>query len=348
VPVALITLVLVFPGYLHISFLAIKGALAGLVLRYAMQLTMTMEGILQSLTATELSLVALERMREYGVLEPEPPLTEEEDGQLGEWPTAGSIAFESVVMRYREDLPTVLNGITFKIPGGTSVGVVGRTGAGKSSLLQAIFRTCPLDAGVIRIDGKDISKLGLHTLRRHLAIIPQDPVGFTGSLRFNLDPFDEYDDAALYAELEKVQLANFVRSKEEGLQYHLTAGGENLSVGQRQLMCAARALLRNAKILILDEATASVDFQTDELIQGILQHEVATRNLTTLTIAHRINTILGADMVLIMDKGVVAEMGPTKKLAADPSSRFFTFVHAGGHVSTQPSAMAKDELMRGA
>jgi len=237
-------------------------------------------------------------------------------------------------MRYRADLPTVLNGISFEVKGGTSLGVVGRTGAGKSSLLQAIFRMCPLDAGTIRIDGEDIAHVGLHTLRRRLAIIPQDPVGFTGTLRFNLDPFDEHSDEAVRAELEKVQLMNFVLSKEEGLDYHLTAGGENLSVGQRQLVCAARAFLRKSKILILDEATASVDYKTDEIIQGVLQHEVMTQKLTTMTIAHRINTILNADNVLVMERGKLAEFGPTQQLAADPSSKFYTFVHPSGGQSS--------------
>lgn len=270
--------------------------------------------------------VALERVTSYSGLDQEPALVLPGDSQLQTpWPSAGEICFDRVTMRYRSSLPTVLNGISFTIPGGTSVGVVGRTGAGKSSLLQALFRMCPLEGGVIRIDGQDIWSIGLHTLRKRLAIIPQDPVGFTGSLRFNLDPFGEHSDGQLMQELSKVQLRDFVESKEDGLGYHLTSGGENLSVGQRQLACAARAFLRSSPILILDEATASVDFQTDALIQEVLRDEVKTRKLTTLTIAHRINTIMGADNVLVMDKGTAAEFGPTKKLAADPTSIFYTF-----------------------
>jgi len=216
--------------------------------------------------------------------------------------------------------------VTFAVPGGTSLGVVGRTGAGKSSLLQALFRMCPLEAGRVLIDGEDTSRLGLRTLRRRLAIIPQDPVGFTGSLRFNLDPFGERADARLLEELAKVQLRAFVEAQAGGLGHHLTGGGENLSVGQRQLVCAARALLRDSPILILDEATASVDFQTDALIQEVLRSEVRTRKLTTLTIAHRVNTIMGADNVLVMDRGAAAEFGPTKELAADSTSLFHTFL----------------------
>jgi ABC-type multidrug transport system fused ATPase/permease subunit len=340
-PVAVIVLMLVFQRSFRFSFTAsVSGGLAGLVLRYALQFTQSMEGILQCLTQTELSLVALERVGGYAKLEPEAELTESGDaGRLSAWPCNGTISFEGVVMRYRPELRTVLNGVTFEIAGGTSVGVVGRTGAGKSSLLQAIFRMCPLDAGLIRIDGEDISRVGLHTLRRRLAIIPQDPIGFTGSIRFNLDPFGEHDDAAVLEELRKVQLMDFVDA--QGLEYHLTAGGENLSVGQRQLVCAARAFLRSSKILILDEATASVDYNTDGLIQEVLRGEVERRKLTTLTIAHRINTILGADNVLIMDKGLVAEFGPTAELALDPTSRFYTFVHPSkgpdeGELTAQP------------
>ncbi|CAE8653293.1 unnamed protein product, partial [Polarella glacialis] len=155
-----------------------------------------------------------------------------------------------------------------------------------------------------------------------------DPVGFTGTLRFNLDPFGEHSDRELLEELGKVQLGDFVASKTEGLGYFLTAGGENLSVGQRQLVCAARAFLRSSPILILDEATASVDFQTDELIQKVLRHEVETRKLTTITIAHRINTIMGADNVLVLDRGTAAEFGAPKKLAEDPSSLFYSFANA--------------------
>lgn len=341
IPVAIITYSLVLQKFMSLSFMTFTGAAAGFVLRFALQLTTGMEGILQSLTGVELCLVALERVSGYSNLLPEDALTKVEDHALDVWPSSGSIEFQDVVMRYRDGLPTVLNGISFKIAGGTSVGVVGRTGAGKSSLLQALFRMCPLDAGTVRIDGVDVSAVGLHTLRRRLAIIPQDPVGFTGSFRFNLDPFYEHSDNDIKAELENVQLLEFVSSQEEGLAYHLTAGGENLSVGQRQLMCAARAFLRKSSILVLDEATASVDFRTDELIQTVLRQAVVTRKLTTLTIAHRINTIMGSDNVMVMDKGRVAEFGPTHDLADDPRSIFYTFAHPNSSKDEQQGDSTK-------
>jgi len=156
-------------------------------------------------------------------------------------------------------------------------------------------------------------------------------LGFTGSLRFNLDPFDEKRDDALWAELDKVQMGAFFREKAEGLLYKLTAGGENLSVGQRQLVCAARAFLRGCKILVLDEATANVDFKTDGLIQEVLKNEVTTKKLTTFTIAHRINTILGNDNALVMGAGKCIEFGPTQELAKNPKSEFYSFLHPAGN-----------------
>lgn len=208
------------------------------------------------------------------------------------------------------------------IEAGASVGVVGRTGAGKSSLIAALFRMCPLREGRILIDQVDIASVGLHTLRGRLAIIPQDPVLFSGNLRFNLDPFEEVGEEALWAMLEQVQLRSFVEEQEKRLEMPILAGGENLSVGQRQLLCLARALLKRARILVLDEATASVDFATDETIQRVLRREVTAAGSTVLCVAHRVRTILGYKYVVVMDDGQVAEFGPTTELAERPGGRF--------------------------
>lgn len=319
---------------LHSNFsfigFSISGFSAGLVLQYANKLSGALEGICNNIGNLELSLVSLERVTGFLELKPEAPLQESSDALLS-WPSAGEIVFENVEMRYRSGLPLSLNGISFKVPGGTSVGVVGRTGAGKSTITQTLFRLSEIESGTISIDGVDISSLGLHKLRKALAIIPQDPLGFTGSLRFNLDPFDEKRDDALWAELDKVQMGAFFREKAEGLLYKLTAGGENLSVGQRQLVCAARAFLRGCKILVLDEATANVDFKTDGLIQEVLKNEVTTKKLTTFTIAHRINTILGNDNALVMGAGKCIEFGPTQELAKNPKSEFYSFLHPAGN-----------------
>lgn len=321
---SMVALLVVLHSYLGPLGRSISGPAAGVALRYAQQLSNALESILNNLTSTEQCLVAVERLTTYSELEDEGSLETAESVPAVE----GSVCFENVVMRYRPDLPTVLRGLSFAIPGGSSLGVVGRTGAGKSSLLQALFRMCPIESGTIHLYGKDVSGIGLHTLRKALAIIPQDPVGFTGTVRFNLDPFTQHDDQRLWQELEKVQLKAHFQAKEEGLDFQVSSGGENLSVGQRQLLCCARALIRGARILVLDEATASVDFNTDSLIQQVLRKEVQTKQLTTITIAHRISTILGADRVLVMEEGRAAEFGPTQELADTTSSKFAALIRA--------------------
>ena len=196
---------------------------------------------------------------------------------------------------------------------GEKVGIVGRTGAGKSSLLVALFRIVELKAGSISIDGVDISSVPLETLRSRLSIIPQDPVLFSGTLRHNLDPLGQYSDAQLAAVLRQCSLAI-------PLDRPIDERGGNLSVGQRQLVCMGRALLKAARVLVLDEATASVDMETDALIQTTLQSQLG--DATVLTIAHRLNTIMHADRVLVVHDGRLAEDGPPVELKNTPDSHF--------------------------
>lgn len=323
----LVAVMVVLHRYIGPFGRAISGPAAGLALRYAQQLSGAMEQILNNLTMAEQCLVAVERLNTYMEMENEGPW-ETDNVESSGWLTDGSVRFENVVMRYREGLPLVLKGLSFEIPGGSSLGIVGRTGAGKSSLLQVLFRMCPLEDGAVYLDGHDISKMGLHNLRKSLAIIPQDPVGFTGTVKFNLDPFDQHNEDEIWHELEKVQLKTYFSEQDDKLGFLVAAGGENLSVGQRQLLCCARALMRGTRILVLDEATASVDFTTDSLIQNILQTEVKTKHLTTLTIAHRIQTVLGADRVLVVSDGVAAEFGPTAQLRDDSNSEFYRLVQS--------------------
>ncbi|KAG4239997.1 hypothetical protein PC116_g12018 [Phytophthora cactorum] len=212
---------------------------------------------------------------------------------------------------------------------GEKVGICGRTGAGKSSLMIALFRICAFDSGSIVIDDIDIEKVRLHDLRRGLAIIPQDPVLYSGSLRDNLDPFGDYTDEAIWSVLQQVHLAAAVTKWGTGLDFVVSERGDNLSVGQRQLLCIGRALLKDSRIVVLDEATANVDTATDRLIQATIQETFAGK--TVLIIAHRINTILHCNKIAVMDAGRVAEFGSPSSLLQQPDSIFASLANRSGH-----------------
>ncbi|KAJ2829048.1 Multidrug resistance-associated protein 1 [Coemansia erecta] len=257
-------------------------------------------------------MVQLERVNEYAQLPSEAPATIEDNIPSSSWPESGAIEFKNYSTRYREGLDLVLKGLSFSVLPRQKVGIVGRTGAGKSSLTLALFRIIEGAGGQITVDGKDISEYGLHDVRSKLSIIPQDPVLFAGTVRENLDPFNKYSDQEIWAALEHSHLADFIRTKDDRLEFEITQGGENFSVGQRQLICLARALLKQAKILVLDEATAAIDNETDSIIQESIRREF--KNCTVLTIAHRINTIIDSDMVLVMDGGKTAEYDSPQNL----------------------------------
>ena len=200
--------------------------------------------------------------------------------------------------------------------------MVGRTGAGKSSMTLALFRMIEPASGSILIDGVDISQIGLHDLKSRLSIIPQDPILFAGTLRFNLDPFNKYSDSEIRMSLQHAHLKEFVDRLEGGIYHKVAQGGENLSVGQRQLICLARALLRKSKILVLDEATASVDFATDELVQSTIRSKF--KECTTITIAHRLKTVLDSSRILVLDKGEIEEYDKPERLLNDSNSMFYS------------------------
>ncbi|PIA26392.1 hypothetical protein AQUCO_09400033v1 [Aquilegia coerulea] len=231
---------------------------------------------------------------------------------------------QSMQVRYAPHLPLILRGVTCTFSGGMKIGIVGRTGSGKSTLIQTFFRIVEATAGQILIDDIDISVIGLHDLRSRLSIIPQEPTMFEGTMRSNLDPLEEYKDELIWEALDKCQLGDEVRRKKEKLDSLVTENGENWSTGQRQLVCLGRVLLKRSKILVLDEATSSVDTATDNLMQKTLRQHFSES--TVITIAHRITSVLDSDKVLYLDNGQVVEYDSPNKLLENKSSSFAKLV----------------------
>jgi len=325
-------------------------ATTGLVLSYMLGISQMMQYIVRQFATVENAMNSTERLHYYGTA-----LEQEEDDtilrpQLPEsWPENGDIEFKSVGLRYRPELPLILENYNLHIHGGERVGFVGRTGAGKSSLLNALFRLTELAEGQIIIDGQDISRLALQQLRTKLAIIPQDPTLFHGTIRSNLDPFSQYTDLQLWSVLRKANLlSDAVSIADESnastpsseasnvassilknapstdtlakrsfqlrvrLDDPVEEGGHNFSVGQRQLLALARALVRDSQIIVCDEVTSSVDLETDLAIQATMQE--GFHGKTVLCIAHRLRTVLGYDKICVMDQGKIIELGTPKSL----------------------------------
>lgn len=297
-------------------------ALVGLSITYALQITTSMNFLVNNMSLLESNIVSVERISEYEDTKHEAEWNISHTAPNKQWPEQGCVKFTDYKVRYREGLDLVLRGIDFEVKGGEKIGIVGRTGAGKSSLTLGLFRIIEPAGGNIFIDGIDIYALGLHDLRSRLTIIPQDPVLFSGSLRMNLDPFESKSDEEVWRALELAHLKSFVGTLTAGLSYQVSEGGDNLSVGQRQLICLARALLRKTKVLVLDEATAAVDLETDDLIQKTIRTEF--NDCTILTIAHRLNTIMDSDRVIVLDKGKISEFASPSDLLKNERSIFYS------------------------
>ncbi|XP_051158018.1 ATP-binding cassette subfamily C member 4-like [Leptopilina boulardi] len=318
-----------------------NGGKVGLAITQVMSMTgMIQWGMRQSAEVAN-QLMSVERVLEYAELPPEPNLRDK--GVMSKkkrkqsmiesfvtpprnWPTKGYIRFRNMYLRYSEYDPPVLKGLNIVIYPTEKVGIVGRTGAGKSSLIAALFRLAKID-GVIEIDNIDTGTVCLEDLRRLISIIPQDPVLFSGTIRRNLDPFNEFPDRLLWEVLEEVELKEAIAAV-NGLDSRVSDRGSNFSVGQRQLICLARAILRNNRILMLDEATANVDPKTDALIQRTIRSKFAA--CTVLTVAHRLNTIMDSDKVLVMDRGRMAEFDHPHILLQNQYGQFTSLVRETG------------------
>lgn len=294
---------------------SLSPGIMGLSISYALQLTASLTWLVRMSSDVETNVVAVEKVKEYCNTEKEAEWQHETSTIHPGWPTRGCIDIRGFGLRYRHDLDLAIRNITITINGGEKVGIVGRTGAGKSSLTLGLFRIIEAAEGHIFIDGVDIASLGLHELRSRITIIPQDPVLFSGSLRMNLDPFNSFSDEEIWRALEFSHLKNFVSGLPNKLSHECSEGGENLSVGQRQLLCLARALLRKTKVLVLDEATAAVDLETDNLIQSTIRSQFD--DCTVLTIAHRLNTIMDYTRILVLEKGEMAEFDSPSNLIAN-------------------------------
>jgi ATP-binding cassette subfamily C (CFTR/MRP) protein 4 len=312
----------------------IDPAVLGLALTMLLQLAGTnFPWMIRQSAEVVNQMVSVERILDYTEAPQEAPLSTPFDENHPTWPETPSISFGNLSVRYRPNLPNALTDVSFDVSPGMKVGIVGRTGSGKSTICQALFRLLEAQEGSIRIDDVDISRLGLHKLRTSMSVIPQVPFLFSNcTVRENLDPFGTYTDSMILDVLDSVQMLDTIQSNlPSGLDTVLVDGGSNLSVGQRQLLCLARALLVKNQILVLDEATANVDVATSQLIYHAVDKDFGDRNATILSVAHRLEAILHYDRVLVLGPGgVVLEYGRPTSLLQNQDSHFASMVRAQG------------------
>eukprot|EP00106_Octopus_bimaculoides_P007974 XP_014775416.1 PREDICTED: multidrug resistance-associated protein 5-like [Octopus bimaculoides] len=326
-----LTFICIFVAAVYIFALSkgtISPSFAAMTLNFLTQILNMSQFLIRIINDTESRFTIIERLNQFRSLTPE--ITEEARNipKKNNWPKTGDVRFSGVWMKYREDMKYIFKNVSFHIRDNEKIGIVGRTGAGKSSLGSILFRLVKVDKGKVLIDDVDICMINLDELRSKISIIPQDPVLFSGTIRYNLDPFSEYSDEKLWESLEKVQIKSKIMSMEHCLDSMVEENGENISVGERQLICMARALLKNNKILLLDEATASIDTGTDAIIQATIARVFS--DYTVLTIAHRLNTVLNCDKILVMDQGEIIEFDSPEVLLSKPSSMFSQMMSTSG------------------
>ncbi|KXX76621.1 ATP-dependent bile acid permease [Madurella mycetomatis] len=365
-------LVALFSGvFVIISLGKIDAGSAGISLSYAIGFADNILWLVRLYAMNEQNMNSVERIKEYLDVEQEAAAVVEENRPPENWPSKGAVEFINYSTRYRKELDPVLRNLTFKIEAREKIGIVGRTGAGKSSLALAIFRALEADEGKILIDDVDIGLIGLRDLREAITIVPQEPTLFMGTIRSNLDPFNTYTDEQIFTALRRVQLiqpheltavtnspllpeattaANSVSASEPSrppsatnknifldLSSPVTESGNNLSQGQRQLLCLARALLKNPTVLVMDEATASIDYATDSAIQETIRELTST----IITIAHRLQTIVDYDKVLVLDKGQIVEYGHPWELMKKAGGSFRGMCEMSGDYNTLAVAAKK-------
>ncbi|XP_010512144.1 PREDICTED: ABC transporter C family member 10 [Camelina sativa] len=292
----------------------------GMALSYGLSLNMGLVYSVQNQCYLANWIISVERLKQYTNLTPEAPEVIEETRPPVNWPVTGRVEITDLQIRYRRESPLVLKGISCIFEGGHKIGIVGRTGSGKTTLISALFRLVEPVGGKIVVDGVDISRIGVHDLRSRFGIIPQDPTLFNGTVRFNMDPLCQHSDAEIWEVLGKCQLREVVQEKENGLDSLVVEDGSNWSMGQRQLFCLGRAVLRRSRVLVLDEATASIDNATDLILQKTIRREFA--DCTVITVAHRIPTVMDCTMVLSISDGRIVEYDEPMKLMKDENSLF--------------------------
>ena len=295
----------------------------GVILTYSLILQEDMIEFLSSFSNFENTMTKMERSLSYTKIISERAQTLTSDLALRDWPSKGEILFENYNVKYRNDTELVLKNINFHLKPGEHLGIVGRTGSGKSTISLCLFRILEAYSGKIYIDGVDISRVGLKKLRESITIIPQDSTLMDGTLRYNIDPVNCYTDKEITQVMKQIGFDYILTLNKEGLDQKISENGSNLSIGEKQLICITRAILRKSRIIVLDEATASIDYKTEEIIQKALNEILASS--TMICIAHRIKTVMNADKILVLENGEIMEFDSPNNLLNNKNSYFYDF-----------------------